>query len=512
MQNKLLRVADGVVLWLSILLFGFLTAASMLSTAYFTPDSSYGERPEYRWDVIPLNLLFLAAVAGILYILYKKQIFKKISTKMLATIAVLFVIGMSVLWIRASHTYPEADQKAVSWVSYLMTQNNFLFFEHGKYMQIYPNQLGLTAILEVLYRLTGGENWKAFMYLTALANGVVVYLLYRITDRLYHDQNADCLVLLASMGCIQIILYSTFLYGMMLGLAFALGAFYALLLFLDHGKWRYAVNAGILIGISILVKNNYSIFLVALVILLLYDAVKKSGGGIRKAGKSLAAILILIGLTALLSRSLTVFYEHRSGIPIESGMPKSLWVAMGMQEGERAEGWYNGFNFDTYVNSDCDPVVSDAIAREAITESLQHFQKDPVYAARFYLRKTLSQWNEPTYEALWVNQFHSGDFSTIVQSIYEGKLYRVLSEYMNLFQLLVFAAVFAGLLIGRKGEKRWQLTELFLPMVILGGFLFHTIWEAKSQYIFPYFVCMLPAAAAGLSGVLEKWSSENMGK
>ena len=512
MQNKLLRVADGVVLWLSILLFGFLTAASMVSTAYFTPDSSYGERPEYRRDVIPLNLFFLAAVVGILYILYKKQIFKKISTKMLAAIAVLFVIGMSVFWIQASHTYPEADQKAVSWVSYLMTQNNFLFFEHGKYMQIYPNQLGLTAILEVLYRLTGGENWKAFMYLTALANGVVVYLLYRITERLYHDQNADCLVLLASMGCIQIILYSTFLYGMMLGLAFALGAFYALLLFLDHGKWRYAVNAGILIGISILVKNNYSIFLVALVILLLYDAVKKSGGGIRKAGKSLAAILILIGLTALLSRSLTVFYEHRSGIHIESGMPKSLWVAMGMQEGERAEGWYNGFNFDTYVNSDCDPVVSDAIAREAITESLQHFQKDPVYAARFYLRKTLSQWNEPTYEALWVNQFHSGDFSTIVQSIYEGKLYRVLSEYMNLFQLLVFAAVFAGLLIGRKGEKRWQLTELFLPMVILGGFFFHTIWEAKSQYIFPYFVCMLPGAAAGLSGVLGKWSPGNMGK
>lgn len=504
MQTKLLRIADGVVLWLSLLLFGFLTAASFVSTTYFTADSSYGERPEYRWDLIPVNLLVLTVIVGILYILYKKQIFEKIPVKVLAAVAILFVIGMSILWIQVSHTYPEADQKAVSWVSYLMTQNNFLFFEHGKYMQIYPNQLGLAAILEALYRLTGGENWKAFMYLTALANGMVVYLLYKITDQLYHDQNADRLVLLASMGCIQIILYSTFLYGIMLGLAFALGAFFTLLLFLEQGKWRYAIGSGILMGISILVKNNYSIFLVALVILLLYDAVKKSGGGIRKAGKSLAAILILIGLTALLSRSLTAFYEHRSGLTIESGMPKSLWVAMGMQEGERAEGWYNEFNFDTYVNSDCDPAVSDAIAKEAIAESLQHFQKDPAYAARFYLRKTLSQWNEPTYEALWVNQFHSGDFSTIVQSIYEGKLYQVLSEYMNLFQLLVFAAVFAGLLIGRKGEKRWQLTELFLPMVILGGFFFHTIWEAKSQYIFPYFVCMLPGAAAGLAGALKK--------
>lgn len=51
MQNKLLRAADGVVLWLSILLFGSLTVASMLSTAYFTPNSSYAERPEYRWDL-----------------------------------------------------------------------------------------------------------------------------------------------------------------------------------------------------------------------------------------------------------------------------------------------------------------------------------------------------------------------------------------------------------------------------------------------------------------------------
>ena len=502
MQNKLLQMADGMVLWLSILLFGFLTAASLLNTAYFTPDASYGERPEYRWDNIPLNLLFLTAIVGILYIFYKKQIFEKISVKALAAVAVLFVIGMSLLWIQVSHTYPEADQKAVSWVSYLMTQNNFLFFEHGKYMQIYPNQLGLAAILETLYRLTGGENWKVFMYLTALANGAVVYLLYRITDRLYHDQNADRLVLLASMGCIQIILYSTFLYGIMLGLAFALGAFYAVLLFLERGKWRYAVSSGILIGISILVKNNYSIFLVALVILLLYNAVKKSGW------KSFAAVLIILGLTVILSKSLTAFYEHRSGLTLESGMPKSLWVAMGMQEGERAEGWYNEFNFNTYVNSNCDPVASDAIAKEAITESLQHFQKDPAYAARFYLRKTLSQWNEPTYEALWVNQFHSGDFSTIVQSIYEGKLYQVLSEYMNLFQLLVFAAVFAGLLICRKGEKRWQLTKLYLPMVILGGFIFHTIWEAKSQYIFPYFVCMRPGAAAGIAGVLKKTSKK----
>ena len=92
------------------------------------------------------------------------------------------MVAASVLWVNVSYTYPEADQKAVSWVAYLMSQNNFLFFEPEKYMQIYPNQLGLSAILEFLYRITGGENWNAFRYLTALANGAVVYLLYKITE------------------------------------------------------------------------------------------------------------------------------------------------------------------------------------------------------------------------------------------------------------------------------------------------------------------------------------------
>ena len=103
-----------------------------------------------------------------------------------------------------------------------------------------------------------------------------------------------------------------------------------------------------------------------------------------------------------------------------------------------------------------------------------------------------------------MNQFHRGDFSKIVQSIYEGKPYVVFHEYMNLYQSLIFAAVFACLLIRRKS---WSMEQLFFLIVILGGFCFHTIWEAKSQYIYPYFVMLLPCAAAGISdvcGVMEE--------
>lgn len=500
MRERLLKIANQTVVWLSLLFLGFLTMVSLVSTSYFTNESSFAERPEYRIDNILLNVLVIAVFLGILFWINKKWDLEKIPVKVMAVAAVLFVTGVSILWVQVSYTYPEADQKAVSWVAYLMTQNNFLFFEPEKYMQIYPNQLGLAAILEGLYRLTGGENWKAFMYLTAISNGAVVYLLYKITEKLFQKKRTTLLVLLASMGCIQIMLYTTFLYGIMLGLSLSLAAFWCLLCSLEEKNkgWKQLVLsllAGILIGASILVKNNYSIFLVAMIILLLYKAVEK------KEIRSLIAAVLVVAMAGLLSRGLTLIYESRSGMEISSGMPKTLWIAMGMQEGERAEGWYNAFNYDTFLGTGCDIEESDRIAKEAISQSLQKFGEDPAYAVKFYYKKTVSQWNEPTYAALWVNQFHSGDFSKIVQSIYDGKLYTVLHEYMNVYQSLIFAAVFVCLISRR---KNWKLEQLFLLIVILGGFFFHTLWEAKSQYIFPYFVCFLPYAAAGISDGLEQ--------
>lgn len=504
MRTGILNLGKKIVLWFSIFFIGFLCLVSLVSTTYFNTETSFAEHPGYRMDGLHWNLLFLLFFFLFLYLLDRKRVLERIPTKFLAGIAVCFVVGVSLLWVTVSHTYPEADQKAVSWVAWLMSQNNFLFFEHGKYMQVYPNQLGLAAILELLYRLLGSENWKAFMYLTALSNGAVVYLLYRITDQLFTKKKISNLVLLLSMGCIQIMLYTTFLYGIMLGLALALASFVCLLQYQASEKKRkkqlcYGILSAVFIGAAILVKNNYSIFLVAMVLLLFYKALEQK----RLRWIGTAAVMILV--TSLMGKGLTAFYEARSGLTISSGMPKSLWIAMGMQEGERAEGWYNAFNYDTFLETDCDPVKSDAIAKESIKESLRQFGSDPSYALSFYYKKTVSQWNEPTYEALWVNQFHSGDFSRIVQSIYDGKLYVVLHEYMNLYQSLIFTAVLICLLT-RKRE--WNPDQLFLILVILGGFAFHTLWEAKSQYIFPYFVILLPYGAAGIMDCLEKMYRE----
>ena len=48
------------------------------------------------------------------------------------------------------------------------------------------------------------------------------------------------------------------------------------------------------------------------------------------------------------------------------------------------------------------------------------------------------------------------------------------------------------------------MAALALPVTILGGALYHLIFEAKAQYAYPYMVYMLPLAAVGLCVLAEK--------
>ena len=46
----------------------------------------------------------------------------------------------------------------------------------------------------------------------------------------------------------------------------------------------------------------------------------------------------------------------------------------------------------------------------------------------------------------------------------------------------------------------WQVLLLFF----IGGLLFQTVWEGKSQYIYPYVFSLIPTAAYGLKLVSDK--------
>ena len=52
--------------------------------------------------------------------------------------------------------------------------------------------------------------------------------------------------------------------------------------------------------------------------------------------------------------------------------------------------------------------------------------------------------------------------------------------------------------------RQMPLHRLLLPMIFIGGFIFHLFWEAKGQYTITYFVLLIPYCVKGLMDMTDE--------
>ena len=140
-----------------------------------------------------------------------------------------------------------------------------------------------------------------------------------------------------------------------------------------------------------------------------------------------------------------------------------------------------------------------------------YFTRNP-YELSIYFRKFTSQWTEPTYGCFIMTYATDNERSAFGESLYTGFPNRILQKYMDSYQLLIYGLVLLLLICKVKKKEQDPLEWYVLLIAVIGGVLFHELWEAKSRYVLPYFVMMLPMAAGGLaelSGCIRKWRTKD---
>lgn len=494
---KLNKAADRTVSVLGLLLFGALAGVSLFTTVYFR--TTYEEIPYQTGDILPLVLVCCAFAAWLMYqaagwILKDAQKQEK-RLRILLGAVLCWVLAFTAWWVFAAKCIPVGDQASVckSAEGFLAGDYSMLTKDsYERYLYIHPHQLGLTALIEMVFALFGSGNHMAFQFLNCVGAALCVYSGYRITRLLTTDKRAYVYYLLLAAACFPLFFYVTFVYGEIPSLTFSLLAAWCFLEYRKKGGWLWLAACCAACALACLIRSNSLILLIAFVLVLLVTAL-----GERKLCPLLAsALLLAVFLGGRLC--LWTVYEQRSGEQINDGAPMLLYVAMGMQKGEGAPGWSNGYILHNYWGeSDFDSEASTAMAVRDIETSMEGFAEDPWYAARFYTEKFTSQWNDPTYECFAMTHINGSARGPVANSMFDGKLHTLMTWFMNEYQSLVFIGVFLWLLFGFWKKK--GLEDQVLVITVFGGFLFHMLWEAKGRYILPYFVMMLPMAAAGLS-------------
>ena len=303
--------------------------------------------------------------------------------------------------------------------------------------------------------------------------------------------------------------------------------------------------------LSVMLRKNSLIPVIAVLLVLLFEALRPGRNGKMRLGLLIMAVCLAVtsvGILPLVQKC----YEKKAGNTLSSGVTAMSYLAMGMQEASRGCGWYNGFNIDTYDTAGMDTAIANEISRLAIDERLTYFREHPGYTADFYLHKHLSQWADGTYASRQATLATYGGRSAFFKEVYEGSLSGGYIEWCNAWQNVLYLGVLvfcidslkkrrkskvvghmadqtAGHTAGctadhmadqldadqlgadqhgadqhgadRHGADRHGADRLYIYVgliAVLGGFLFHTFWEANSRYIFSYSLLLMPYCGAGV--------------
>lgn len=500
-MKKLEKILTGIVWFIFICIIGLLAILSIFKTAFIAE----GETVTFNSGHWYIHIVVLAVLIFIMKIHIKIQTGKHEAGKEAETQkahpqklwkdgmfwAVIIVVNacISVIWILATRMYPAADQETLVNIAADMRSGVYSAWQPGGYMFLYPFQNGILLMIYAISRIFTGNTYLAaqfvnipFCILGIIASSMCVYKLFKIKDLMRITAILMTLWLPFAM-------YNTFIYGTVPGFALMMSAYWiALSYFEKRDVWKI-VAASLLAALSVILKSNYSIMLIALIILIAMDIIRRCNI------RSIAFVIMLVVTLAAGKYTCNGITEHITGTDTPEGVPKIAWAAMGIS-GDY--GWWDGYNIYIYGVNNYDSELAKKGSWERIDLCIEQFVKKPLSFVRFFAGKIVSEWCEPTFQSVSIQNSRSSSIEQcrFVKSFMrdEGIISHIYRFILDIFQTLVYTGTFAWLWYGRKNIT---FEQMILGICLIGCFLFHIVWEAKGQYTMVYFLLIIPYAVEG---------------
>lgn len=342
------------------------------------------------------------------------------------------------------------------------------------------------------FALFGRGNYMAYEYWNAVLVPVFLFAGSQVTRKLSGGSGkAEFYFLVLAVTCFPLYGYVPFIYGDLGSTVFMTLAAWAFLSCLEKFSLGKLFALALTAGIAVQLRMNSLIILIAFGIVVIVKLIGKwDWKKIAMGGSVVCGIFLSFAILR------GIYYNEWD--ENARSIPPILYVAMGLHETNGHPGWYDGYNYIVFAESGDDVKASAKIAWDDIRERLQNFKENPDYMLYFYKTKINEQWQAPMYQCLVMNSNIEGKQSRAVQMIYREELLgKLVKNYMKAFQVFLYGCIFLWLLL--RWNKPLPIEKYLLLIAVFGGFLFSILWEAKTRYIFPYLLIMLPYFAMGMN-------------
>ena len=168
-------------------------------------------------------------------------------------------------------------------------------------------------------------------------------------------------------------------------------------------------------------------------------------------------------------------------------------------------------------------------AAEDIKAELGKMLHDPAYTAWFFGKKLGSEWLAPDFQSRYFagidyenidgnkenrRQFNLTERDYAIPDKKALSIERAIDQadelmpFMDGYQTLIYAGAFVSCLAivkrNKKNRDDIQSVQLLLPCIFIVGAAVYVLWEAKAQYLLPFFMCLIPVAAPGIFSIVDK--------
>lgn len=495
-MKKINNLLNAVVCVLFTCIVLFLSVSSLYGTSCINER----ENVFFISDCVWLQLISIIVVVGVAYLNYNaKKKFTLLSNRSIWYIVLGVYLLCSLFFVITYNAPTRADQKSLLMIVEHMRNHDYSDYvkQTFGYMTMHPHQRGI-VYLYYCFSSVFGSSVLGYRIINVISGFAIIILLNRIGKKIFNKLKDNNIIGYVAMLFLPLLFYGTFIYGTLLGTALSLAAIYSTCIYAENRHIREIVLISVFLALAILVKKNNLIFLLGVMCYVFLDTIKKF------EKKNILIIVLSIAMSVGILSFVQVRVEKITGIASTEGVPSIAYVAMGMQYGGMAPGWCNDYHTKIYKQNNANTDITEELAKANIGDRINYFLSQPAACIRFYFYKTISQWNDPTFESLWINRIEFSEVneeqSDFVKWLFVDPENEIYIQVTNIFQSVI---LFGALCWGILSLRRVKTNQMLLPIIFIGGFLFHLLWEAKSQYTFAYFILLLPIAIVGYSSMIE---------
>ncbi len=399
------------------------------------------------------------------------------------------------------------DSKGILESAQLVAKNRYEVLER-RYFSIYPNNLLLTKIFSIAYRLAEytkiSDGYNFILLLNCLVYSWTGFFIYKIASYVFNDNKLSLMSWIIYIFLIGLSPWIIIPYSDSLALGIVTLEVFLYLCVLKNHKKKKIIFLILMLLTSVFgyyIKPQNIIFLIAAIITSIFEFLRKKDYKYIEKIKEYFLYSLITLVTLIISMFIIKFIIDKGGYKINKQMKFGVSHFLMM-------GW-NDKGGGVYYIDDVDYSSSFDNCKERNKSNIKMFKSriknmKVQGIIRQIVKKTLTNYNDGTFAYGKEGHFYLEEYKTgniklrsILENIYkeQGTKYWLFKQIM---QILWITVLFFSIFSYSKDKK-----INVLQLSIIGLTLFELLFEARARYLFAYAPIYIVLACAGFKNVIQ---------